>query len=77
MFEAIDTHAITIRQRGQSPNGQWGQSPCGHSCTVPVFDQLFLADLIDSGDFERHLNRLRRQLEKIRSSPRLTNIHTP
>ena len=33
-----------------------------YSCTVPVFDQLFLADLIDSGDFERHLNRLRRRL---------------
>ena len=48
-----------------------------YSCTVPVFDQLFLADLIDSGDFERHLNRLRRRLETIRSSPRLTNIHTP
>ena len=30
MFEAIDTHAITIRQRGQFPNWQRGQSPCGH-----------------------------------------------
>lgn len=48
-----------------------------YSCTVPVFDQFILADLIDSGDFERHLNRLRRRLETIRSSPRLSNIHTP
>ena len=31
-----------------------------YSCTVPVFDQLFLADFINSGAFERHLNRLRR-----------------
>lgn len=31
-----------------------------YSCAVPVFDQLFLADFINSGDFERHLNRLRR-----------------
>lgn len=32
-----------------------------YSCTVPVLDQLFLADFIDSGDFERHVNRLRRR----------------
>ena len=31
-----------------------------YSCTVPVFDQLFLADFLNSGAFERHLNRLRR-----------------
>ncbi|MGN0851781.1 MAG: PLP-dependent aminotransferase family protein [Kiritimatiellia bacterium] len=31
-----------------------------YSCTVPVLDQLFLADFINDGDFERHLNRLRR-----------------
>ena len=31
------------------------------SCTVPTLDQLVLADLIDSGDFERHINRIRRQ----------------
>ena len=33
-----------------------------YSCTVPVFDQLFLADFINSGDFERHLNRMRRRM---------------
>lgn len=32
-----------------------------YSCTVPVLDQLFLADFINDGDFERHLNRLRRR----------------
>lgn len=31
-----------------------------YSCPVPVFDQLFLADFMNSGDFERHVNRLRR-----------------
>lgn len=34
-----------------------------YSCTVPVFEQLFLADFLNSGDFERHLGRLRRSLE--------------
>ncbi len=32
-----------------------------YSCTVPVFEQYVLARLIDSGDFERHINRVRRQ----------------
>ena len=31
------------------------------SCTVPTLDQLVLADLISSGDFERHINRVRRK----------------
>jgi GntR family transcriptional regulator/MocR family aminotransferase len=31
-----------------------------YSCPVPVFEQLFLADFINSGAFERHLNRVRR-----------------
>jgi len=31
-----------------------------YSCTVPVFEQNVLAELIDSGDFERHINRVRR-----------------
>ena len=30
------------------------------SCTVPVFEQYLLAELIASGDFERHINRIRR-----------------
>ena len=31
-----------------------------YSCTVPVFEQYLLAKLIESGDFERHINRVRR-----------------
>ena len=30
------------------------------SCTVPVLDQYVLAEFIDKGHFERHLNRVRR-----------------
>ena len=33
-----------------------------YSCTVPVFDQLSLASFIDSGEFERHINKMRRHL---------------
>ena len=32
-----------------------------YSCTVPVFEQYVLAEFIDSGDFERHINRVRRR----------------
>lgn len=32
-----------------------------YSCTVPTFEQLLLASLISSGDFERHINRVRRR----------------
>ena len=32
-----------------------------YSCTVPAFEQYLLADLISSGDFERHINRMRRK----------------
>lgn len=31
-----------------------------YSCTVPVFEQYVLAELINNGDFERHINRTRR-----------------
>ena len=31
-----------------------------YSCTVPVFEQYVIAALIESGDFERHINRVRR-----------------
>ncbi|MBP3395699.1 MAG: PLP-dependent aminotransferase family protein [Clostridia bacterium] len=33
----------------------------GYSCTVPTFEQYVLAELLDSGDFERHINRQRRK----------------
>ena len=35
-----------------------------YSCTVPTYEQYVLATLIDSGDFERHINRIRREKRK-------------
>ena len=35
-----------------------------YSCTVPVFIQYVLSELISSGDFERHINRMRRRLRR-------------
>ena len=35
-----------------------------YSCTVPIFEQYVLAQLLESGDFERHLNRVRRKKRK-------------
>ncbi|MBR4309338.1 MAG: PLP-dependent aminotransferase family protein [Oscillospiraceae bacterium] len=34
------------------------------SCTVPTFEQLVLAELLSGGEFERHINRVRRQKRK-------------
>lgn len=36
-----------------------------YSCTVPVFEQFVLAELLSGGDFERHINRIRRQRRKL------------
>ena len=33
------------------------------SCSVPVLDQYVLAEFINSGNFERHLNRVRRKIK--------------
>lgn len=35
-----------------------------YSCTVPTFEQYVLAELINNGDFERHINRVRRAMRK-------------
>ena len=35
-----------------------------YSCTVPMFEQYVLRELIKSGDFERHINRIRRKKRK-------------
>ena len=35
-----------------------------YSCTVPVFEQYVLAELINNGDFERNINRIRRLRRK-------------
>lgn len=32
-----------------------------YSCTVPTFEQFVIAELIENGDFERHINRVRRK----------------
>ena len=34
------------------------------SCTVPVMDQYVLAEFINDGSFERHLNRMRRKMRR-------------
>lgn len=35
-----------------------------YSCTVPTFMQYVLAELINNGDFERHINRIRRKMRR-------------
>ena len=35
-----------------------------YSCTVPTFEQYVIARLFQNGDFERHVNRVRRNLRK-------------
>jgi GntR family transcriptional regulator/MocR family aminotransferase len=35
-----------------------------YSCTVSTFMQYVLTELIDNGDFERHINRVRRRIRK-------------
>lgn len=35
-----------------------------YSCTVPLLEQYILVELLKSGDFERHLNRIRRRKRK-------------
>ena len=38
-----------------------------YSCTVPTFMQYVLTELLDRGDFERHINRVRRKIRKAQS----------
>jgi len=42
----------------------YGQKLGFYSCTVPTFMQYVLAELIQSGSFERHINRVRRKIRK-------------
>ena len=35
-----------------------------YSCTVPVFDQLVLAEFISQGHLERYINRRKRKLRE-------------
>lgn len=42
------------------------EEKCGfYSCPVPTFEQYVLTELIESGDFERHLNRERRRRRRM------------
>ena len=40
-----------------------------YSCTVPLFEQYVLAELINGGEFERHINRIRRSERKKADTP--------
>lgn len=40
-----------------------------YSCTVPTFEQYLLAELINSGELERHINRVRRTLRRAGETP--------
>ena len=44
--------------------GEYNKKLGFYSCTVPTFMQYVLAELIDNGDFERHINRVRRKMRK-------------
>ena len=35
-----------------------------YSCTVPTFEQYVVARVLQNGDFERHINRVRRHIRK-------------
>lgn len=35
-----------------------------YSCTVPTFEQFVIAKLLQNGDFERHINKVRRKKRK-------------
>ena len=41
------------------------------SCTVPTYLQLVLAELITNGDFERHVNKVRRKKRKELSNDKI------
>ena len=40
-----------------------------YSCSVPVLEQYVLTELLESGDFERHINRIRRRLRRQKEDP--------
>lgn len=48
-----------------------------YSCTVPVFEQYVLAQLLNSGDFERHINRVRRARRKAQKNKTGKTASTP
>ncbi len=48
---------------------------CFYSCTVPAFEQYVIAELINNGDFERHINRIRRERRKHMEKQKEENGH--
>ena len=42
-------------------NALYAEKLSFYSCTVPLLEQYVLAQLLRSGDYERHINRVRRQ----------------
>ncbi len=44
----------------ESLYGEYKKRAGFYSCPVPIFEQYVIAELLDSGDFERHINRVRR-----------------
>lgn len=44
-------------------NEEYNKKLGGFSCSVPVLDQYILAEFISSGNFERHLNKMRRKMK--------------
>ncbi len=45
-------------------NGRYDELLGNFSCSVPVLDQYVLAEFIGSGSFERHVNKMRRKINK-------------
>ena len=39
-----------------------------YSCSVPVLEQCILTELLESGEFERHINRVRRNRRIIKKA---------
>lgn len=48
-----------------------------YSCTVPTFEQLVLTELLNSGDFERHINRVRRAKRRELNKEKIGGKVTP
>ena len=42
-----------------------------YSCTVPTFEQYVIARLLENGDFERHVNKVRRKKRKELSNDKI------
>ena len=51
----------------ESMTEEFNQKLGFYSCTVPIFEQYVLAELLKNGDFERHINRVRR-IKRLRAA---------